>query len=166
MGDIVNKVQQSGIVQLELEDLMMDFVDVNMEEYMVEGLFMERPFRQACAAIDAAMVAAKAVYVYSSDEVIVPSWAWMLICQCMLDKGAAVVAVQDAHEAMQTKLYASIAQWDVSPYEDKRVMIKGCGPWAADYKAFALVTQRLAPVVRSLMFGEPCSAVPVYKKRS
>lgn len=165
METIVNKVEQSGIVQVDLSELMLDFVEINLVDFLEEGLFIEKRFRAKCRAVEAEQVYAQAVYLYCSEDVIMPSWAWMLMVQTLDQLGARCVAIQDHNTAEQTKMYASISQLDADAYRAKKVMIKGCGPWAADHKAFGLITQKLLPVVQSLMFGEPCSAVPLYKKK-
>jgi hypothetical protein len=105
----------------------------------------------------------KIVAVTSTADAIIPLWAYMLIA-VYLQPFAKEIIMGDEASAMQQSFLSRIAAIDVSEYTDKRVVIKGCGELSVGPFAYMEIAKRLRPVAKSIMYGEPCSTVPVYKK--
>ena len=164
---IINKVAESGLITLDLETLYPrgEITGIDLKDYLFKGLILkEKDFREALAATDWSMFAGKNVAIYCSADAIIPLWAYMLISS-YLQPVAKTVFSGSPEELKKQEFIQNIRALDASEYEDKRVVIKGCGDIAIGEYAFVEITNRLLPVVKSLMYGEPCSTVPVYKKR-
>lgn len=165
---LVNKVAESGIVTLSLEEFIPDdgMVAVfDIKPFLFrEMILREKDFREALKNHDWSIYDGKHVAVTCSADAIIPMWAYMLIASS-LTPGAASVFSGTPEQLCEQLLLRGIASLDVAPFTDKRVVIKGCGDKAMPAGAYLAITGRLKPVVKSLMYGEPCSTVPVYKKK-
>ena len=164
---IINKVAESGLITLDLETLYPqgEISGIDLKDYLFKGLILkEKDFREALAATDWSKFAGKNVAIYCSADAIIPLWAYMLISS-YLQPVAKTVFSGSPEELKKQEFIQNIRALDASEYEDKRVVIKGCGDIAIGEYAFVEITNKLLPVVKSLMYGEPCSTVPVYKKR-
>lgn len=168
MEILVNKVAQSGIITLNLEDYLTDPAQIGIFDLkpflFKEMILREKDFRQAIAEFDWTVFQGKSVAVFCSTDAIIPMWAFMLVGS-MLEPFAQEVYFGTVPSLEQKKLLDSISEIDASGYADKRVVIKGCGEKPLPEAAFLAITLKLRPVVKSLMYGEPCSTVPVYKKK-
>lgn len=164
--EIVNKVAQAGIEQIDLFDFLsrdeISVIDLK-DQLWNEFVLKEKEFRQWVKDHNWEQYDAGRVAVYCSNDAILPSWAFMLVA-AQLAKAKSVVygSIQQAKEEL---FFTNLESWDTSHLKDKRVMVKGCSDIPNPNKAYVVLTKRLLPVVKSLMFGEPCSAVPVYKKK-
>jgi len=99
-----------------------------------------------------------------STDAIVPTWAYMLISSQL--EGVAKKVLFGKPEALETMLFQEALQGvDLSKYQDKRVIVNGCGNKPVPDSAYVELTRILKPVVKSLMFGEACSTVPIYKRK-
>ena len=165
--NIVNMVAQSGLVTLDPasfypagERLVYDIKD-NL--YM--GLFLrEKDFREFVKGHDWAQYTGKSVALTCTEDAIVPAWAYMLIAN-KLSPYAKEVVFGDA-TVLETVLFErAMAKLDVEQYRDQRVVIKGCGDTEVPVSAYVELTRKLTPVAKSIMFGEPCSTVPIYKRK-
>ena len=168
MDVIVNKVAESGIITLDLatyvpreEEIM--FFDLKPFLFR-EMILREKDYRAALQSHDWLQYAGKNVAVQCSVDAIIPVWAYMLATS-YLQPVAKYVYLGTAEELKKELLLKYIAQIDPQEFTDKRVVIKGCGDTPIPDAAYLAVTQQLRPVVKSLMYGEPCSTVPVYKKQ-
>lgn len=163
---IRNRVEESGLVQLDLSAHLKGrkLVGLDLAPQLWEGLVLrEKPFRDWLAAWDLEAFAGADVALYCSAEAVIPEWAWMLAASSL--QGAAVSVHLCTMEALPGQvLRRLVEEMDVAPYVGARVVVKGCGLTTGAGPAVRLV-ERLQPVVKSLMFGEPCSTVPVYKSR-
>ena len=165
--NFVNKVAQSGLVTLDPaafypqgERVVYDIKD----NLFMELILKEKDFREFVKTHDWAQYQEKYVAVTCTADAIVPAWAYMLLAN-RLAPYAKEVVFGDA-EVLETVLFVkSIAGLDVEQYRDQRIVIKGCGDIPVPVSAYVELTKKLTPVVKSLMFGEPCSTVPIYKKR-
>ena len=165
--NFVNKVAQSGLVTLdpaafypEGERVVYDIKD----NLFMELILKEKDFREFVKNHDWAQYDGKFVAVTCSADAIVPAWAYMLLAN-RLAPYAKEVVFGDAG-VLETVLFVkSIASLDIEQYRDQRIVIKGCGDTPVPVSAYVELTKKLTPVVKSLMFGEPCSTVPIYKKR-
>ncbi|GAB3420145.1 DUF2480 family protein [Niabella aquatica] len=167
MDEIRNKVAESGIITLNLEDFYPEeeIILFDIKDYLfMEMILKEKDFREALKQHDWQQYSGKNVGITCSADAIVPLWAYMLITS-YLQPVAGFVASGDAEELRKRVLLKNIDAIDAGAYRDKRVVIKGCGDVAIGEFAYAEITRVLLPVVKSLMYGEPCSTVPVYKRR-
>jgi hypothetical protein len=130
----------------------------------MEMILKEKDFREKVKAFDWTVYANKYVAVYCSVEAIIPSWAYMIIA-AQLKSQKAVMYFGTADVMKKQVLLERIKNMDVTPYVDKRIVVKGCGDDDMPTEAYALTTQVLLNSVLSVMYGEPCSTVPVYKRK-
>ena len=164
---IINKVAQSGIVTIDLEDLILDrkanFIDI--KDQLFHGLILkEKDFREWIKKNDWNMYQNSNVAIYCSADAVVPTWAYMLLAAALRDTSSQVFyCIPESLNAMIAE--RSLASIKPEDYTDKKVVIKGCGDRDISNHAYVRLTTILVPVAKSLMFGEPCSTVPVYKKR-
>lgn len=166
MDAIVNKVAESGIITLDLAGYLpgADVVTFDLKPFLFrEMILREKDFRAALPTHDWAQYAGKHVAVTCSADAIVPVWAYMLAAT-YLQQVATSVYFGTEEELRKSLLIKNIEALPLDEYEDKRVVIKGCGDTPIPDAAYLAVTTHLRPVVKSLMYGEPCSTVPVYKK--
>src|SRR6476661_4797949 len=168
MSDVfVNKVAASGILTLDLEKYLpvSDVVNFDLKEHLFMGLILkEKDFREALKTLDWAPYQDKYVAIMCSVDAIIPVWAYMLVTT-YLQPVAKEVYVGTAAELQKHLFLKNIAAIDVAEFADQRVVIKGCGEVPIGDFAYAEITKHLRPVVKSIMYGEPCSTVPVYKKK-
>jgi hypothetical protein len=168
MEDIFqNKVAESGIITLDLEQYYPkgEVAVFDMKDYLFMGLILkEKDFREALKSIDWEVYRDKTVAVTCSADAIIPVWAYML-ASAYLQPVAAAVAVGTKETIQQQLLLHNIATIDAGQFADKRVVIKGCGEVHISEAAYLQITNLLRPVAKSIMYGEPCSTVPVYKKK-
>lgn len=164
---IVNKVEKSGIITIDLENLIPDVelcaIDIK-EQLFHELILKEKDFRAWIKEADWSTYSKKAVAIYCSNDAIVPTWAYMLIASALTPHTSLLFY---CHPTSLPDLLAEhfIQQIDKSEYTDKRVVIKGCGDRTISNHAYVKLSSMLQDEVKSLMFGEPCSTVPVFKKR-
>ncbi|WP_374950804.1 DUF2480 family protein [Mucilaginibacter sp.] len=165
--NIINKVAQSGLVTLDpaLFYAPGERVLYDIKENLFHGLMLrEKDFREFVKGHDWAQYQDKNVAVYCSADAIVPAWAYMLLAN-RLAPYAREVVFGDA-EVLETVLFVKeISRMDVEHYRDQRLVIKGCGDVPVPVSAYVELTKKLTPVAKSLMFGEPCSTVPIYKRK-
>lgn len=163
---IENKVEKSGLITLDLVDFIPSGkqVVIDLKDFMYEGLILrEKDFRDQLKDKDWSEYQDAFVAVTNSSEGIVPLWAYMLISSALQPYASLVIRGNLAH-LKGALLRRSIEAINESEYQDKRVIIKGCGEESIPDSAYINITQKLQPVVKSLMFGEACSTVPVYKR--
>lgn len=164
---LVNKVAASGLITIKLEDFLPKepIVEMDLKDYLFHGLILkEKDFRTALKELDWAQFDGKVLTVFCSTDAIIPMWAYMLV---------ATYATPHAHTVFQgTKdeflrhaLYQRLDQIEYEQYEGQRLVIKGCGDEPVPASAYLEITRRLQPIAQSIMYGEPCSTVPIYKKK-
>lgn len=163
---IINKVAQSGLITLDLADLVKSetTAELDLANFLYEGFILrEKDFRAKLAETDWSIYSGKWVAAYISTNAIVQKWAWMLIAKA-LQPYATNIVFCPPEELPQHILSEKISQLDVSEYQDQRIVVKGCGEKYVTEKSYLDITRKLLPVVKTLMYGEPCSTVPIYKK--
>jgi hypothetical protein len=167
MDIIVNKVAESGIITLDLSPYIAkpaELAAFDLKPFLFrEMILREKDYRAALQAFDFSTFAGKHVAVFCSVDAIIPVWAYMLAASYLQPVAASVFFGTEAELVKHLSLQR-LAAIDPAEYTDKRVVIKGCGEEAIPEAAYLAITARLRPVVRSLMYGEPCSTVPIYKK--
>ncbi|MBN8832814.1 MAG: hypothetical protein ABS68_08625 [Niastella sp. SCN 39-18] len=168
MSDLFkNKVAESGIITLNLEDFLpaeKDLILFDLKAFLFMGLILkEKDFREALKQIDVSVYENKTVALTCSADAVIPVWAYMLVSS-ILSPVAKDVFFGDITGAEKEILIKNIKALDNTAYTDQRVVIKGCGEKHIPEDAYVAITQKLRPVVKSIMYGEPCSTVPVFKK--
>jgi hypothetical protein len=165
--EIVNKVAASGLITLDLEAFLPDgpFVSFDLKDHLFMGLILkEKDFREALKATDWQAYAGKYVSIVCTADAIIPLWAYMLVTSYVQPIAKGVYAGTESEFYKQLVL-KNLASLDVSKYTDQRLVIKGCGDKSIEAYAYTEITRLLLPHVKSIMYGEPCSTVPVYKKK-
>ena len=164
---IINKVAESGLISLDLTQCIpsTEIVLFDIKQYLfMELILKEKDFRAALTAADFSIYQDKIVGIYCSTDAIIPMWANMLIASA-LQPFAKAIYFGDEKRVREQILLDGIALIDSSEYLDQRVVVKGCGETPIGESAYIAITNKLRPVVKSIMYGEPCSTVPVYKKK-
>ena len=164
---IVNKVAESGLISLDLTHFIpsAEIVLFDIKQYLfMELILKEKDFRAALASADLSIYQDKIVGIYCSTDAIIPMWANMLIASA-LQPFAKAIYFGDENKVREQILLEGISQIDPTEYLDQRVVVKGCGETPIGESAYIAITNKLRPVVKSIMYGEPCSTVPVYKKK-
>ncbi len=163
----VNKVAESGLVTIDLEAYYpkQSTAVFDLKDHLFMGMILkEKDYREALKNTDWSTYQDKAVALTCSADAIIPVWAWMLAATYLQPVATAIIMgdEKELHKALYLKNIAAI---NTTEFADKRVVIKGCGETPiADY-VYMEITKLLRPIVKSIMYGEPCSTVPVYKKR-
>lgn len=164
---IVNRVAQSKLLTFDLEDcypegrrLMFD-----ISEWLYEGIVLrEKEFRAAAEAHDWAQYQDAHVALHCATDAIVPAWAYMLLTVKLFPYAKTVV--KGDLEVLETTLYQSVLEnLDLSPYQDRPVIVKGCSKKPVPLNAYLLITGKLQQVAKSVMYGEACSSVPLFKRK-
>jgi hypothetical protein len=163
----VNKVAESGLITLDLEKYIPteETAVFDLKDFLFMGMILkEKDFREALKKQDWEKYRNKNVAVTCSADAIIPVWAYMLTIS-YLQPGAKEIILGNEKDLYKTLFIKNIASIDPSEFTDKRVVIKGCGETPIDDFAYAEATKLLLPVAKSIMYGEPCSTVPVFKKK-
>ena len=165
--EIINRVATSSLVTFDLEKYYTagDRVLLDIRDQLYEGLILkEKDFREALRSLDWEPYRSKNVALTCSADAIIPVWAWMLAVS-YLQPVAKDVVMGDINELQKRIFLKNIEGLKIEEFADKRVVVKGCGEVTIEPYAYAEITRRLRPVVKSIMYGEPCSTVPIYKKK-
>lgn len=162
----VNKVAESGLITLDLEEFYpksaIKIFDLKGYLFM-ELILKEKEFRAALLTTDWSIYQDAYVGITCSVDAIIPMWAYMLVAS-YLQPVAKDVVFGDEQKIINSIFIKNLASFDAASYEDKRVVVKGCGEVSIPEIAYVEITNRLRPYVKSIMYGEPCSTVPIYKK--
>lgn len=163
---IINKVQQSGLITIDLEDYYHagEKVLFDIKDYLYEGIILkEKDFRVFLKDHDWNQYIGKNVAITCSVDAIIPTWAYMLVATKLNPIVNLVIfgTVKDLHAKIFSDAIVKINALD---YAQSKVVIKGCGKLEVPVSAYVELTNKLLPVVSSIMYGEPCSTVPVYKQ--
>jgi hypothetical protein len=165
--EISNKVALSSLLTIDLAEFYpSEAIEVfDMKSYLFMDLILkEKDFRTAMEQLDWTIYQDKIVAVTCTADAVIPVWAYMLLVS-YLQPVASDIVMGDRQTAAQQVLLKRLNALDVHEYKDKRVVVKGCGDLPVGEFAYMEITRRLQPVVRSIMYGEPCSTVPVYKRK-
>lgn len=165
--EIINKVAQSALLTLDLEDYYPreTIVLFDLKPFLFrEMILKEKEFRASLQDIDWTQYQDKIVAVTSTADAIIPLWAYMLVA-VHLEPYTRNIVMGDERTALQESFLANLRAIDLTPFADKRVVVKGCGDLPVGGFAYMEIARRLRPIVKSIMYGEPCSTVPVYKKK-
>lgn len=164
---IINKVAESGLITLNLESYMpneAEIVSFDLKSFLfMELILKEKEFRLALKQLDPTLYQQKIVAVHCTADAIIPMWAFMLVSST-LQPVAKQIIFGTPEEATQKILLENIHLLDTTSLKDQRIVIKGCGEKTISAEAYLEITNKLTPVAKTIMFGEPCSTVPVYKR--
>jgi hypothetical protein len=167
MEGIVNKVQESGLISMDLAKYKpnLGIFEIDLSAQLWQGLVLkEKDFRLWIKENDWAKYQGKGVFVHCSADAIVPTWAYMLVASALTENAACyIIGSQD--ELTKKIIEKNIDALDLALYQDGRVIIKGCSDIPFPDFAMACLVEKLQPVTKSIMYGEPCSTVPIFKKK-
>lgn len=166
MEEIRNKVKESGLIQLDLANYKptVKMVGIDLAAQLWQGLVLkEKDFRDWIKNHHWAQYQGKAVYIFCSTDAIIPTWAFMLVTSA-LEKENVYSQVGSEMELTKALIQEAICSIDTNEIKDQRVIIKGCADIADPAFAMSYLVRLLQPHVKSIMYGEPCSTVPIYKK--
>ena len=165
---IVNKVAQSGLITFDLATLKAkgEKVMLDIKDYLFQGLILrEKDFRAFIKEHDWSQYKDKDIAIICSTDAVIPTWAYMLLAN-RLEPYANDVVFGDL-QTLETVLFReAISGLDMEQFRDERVIIKGCGDIHIPESAFIYFTTQLSKVAKSIMYGEACSSVPVFKRKA
>ncbi|WP_203295284.1 DUF2480 family protein [Luteirhabdus pelagi] len=166
-NEIINRVANSKLVTFDLEEFYPagERVTVDISQWLLEGIVLkEKDFRTAIRDFNWEQYQNSFIALHCSTDAIVPGWAYMFVA-LEASKVAKKVVVGSLEE-LESQLFTEIINgMDLSEFQDKPVIIKGCSRKPVPQSAFVLLAQKLQPVARSIMYGEACSAVPLFKRK-
>lgn len=163
---LINRVVNSGIITINLEQYYPSSVIIqfDLKDYLyMELILKEKDFRQALKEIDWDAYSDKVLLIHCSNDAIIPLWAYMLVAS-YAEGSAKETYVGDQEGYLNHHFQNVIKNLDLTSYTDKRIVIKGCSNMPVPAGAYQSLTRRLKPIALSIMFGEPCSMVPIYKR--
>ena len=167
MSEIVNRVAQSKLVTLDLEDYYPEGsrITIDIKDWLYEGLILkEKDFRDYIASHNWEQYEGAYVALNCSTEAIVPGWAYMLIASKL--QPYAKKLVLGSLEDLESALFSPIIEdLDITPFKGKPVIIKGCSNKPVPSNAYLWATLKLQAVAKSIMYGEACSSVPLFKRK-
>lgn len=165
--DIINRVANSKLVTLDLEDYYPKGTRVlfDIKDWLFEGFVLrEKDFRAQVTAFDWSQYEGQFVALTCSTDAIVPGWAYMLLSIKLAPYAKKTVI--GTLDQLETSIYQDIINTlEVSEYQDKPIIIKGCSNKPVPENAYIMLATKLKPVAKSIMYGEACSSVPLFKKK-
>ena len=166
--EIINKVAESGLVTIDLEKYLPNKEEIavfDLKGFLFMGMILkEKDFREALKQQDWEKFRNKYVAITCSADAIIPVWAYMLVTT-YLQPVAKQTNVGSEKEISKAIILKNISSINTAEFSGSRIVLKGCGETPIDDFAYAEATRILLPVAKSIMYGEPCSTVPVYKKK-
>ena len=165
-NEIINKVAKSGIINLDLEDYApRDIItELDLKDFLFEGLILkEKYFRESLKDHNWSKYRGDVLALFCSSNSIIPMWAYMLVTS-YLEKNNLINFYGNKEQVFTLLFLEIIEKIDIQEFKDKRVIVKGCGNLKIHEKIYVAITKKMQPTVKSLMFGEACSSVPIYKK--
>ena len=164
---LINKVTESALLTINLEDYYPkeNIVVFDLKDYLFMGLILkEKDFREALKNLNLEPFTGKLVTVTCSADAVIPMWAYML-ASSYLQPVASDVFFGNEEEVKKQLLLNNISGISTEEFTDKRIVIKGCGELPVGEAAYLQATKILRPVAKSIMYGEPCSTVPIFKRK-
>ena len=164
---IINKVAESGLITLDPETYYPKEEQMlfDLKDHLFMGMILkEKDFREALKNLDWTKYQDKHVGITCSVDAIIPVWAYMLVAS-YLQPYAKEIVMGNEKDLQKALFMKNLSTIDVNAFSDKRVVIKGCGETPIPDYVYMEITRRLRPVAKSIMYGEPCSTVPVFKKK-
>lgn len=162
---IINKVAQSGLITLDLEKFYPgeEIKVFDLKDYLfMELILKEKDYREALKNKDWSIYQNKIVAICCSTDAVIPLWAYML-ATTYLEPFANDIIFGKETEVLDILLLKNISKIEAREFEGQRIVVKGCGDKKVPESAYIEITKILRPVAKSIMYGEPCSTVPIYK---
>ena len=163
---LINRVAASGLITLNLEDFFPEgeIAVFDLKDYLfMELILKEKDFRKALKELDWSQYKDKHLLITCSTDAIIPIWAYMLVTVYATPVAKSIF--QGTTEEFYKQAFTNaLHQLDLTKYENKLLVIKGCSDKPVPIAAYVELTKLLQPIAKSIMFGEPCSTVPLYKK--
>lgn len=167
-GNIVNKVAQSGLLSIDLAEIYPagERIFYDIKANLFQGLMLrEKDFREFIKEHNWESYQGKHIAIGCSADAIVPTWAYMLLANKMAPYAETVVFGDLT--LLETILFErQMSKLDLEKYRDQRVVIKGCGEIHIPESAYVDITVKLTAIAKSIMYGEPCSTVPIFKRKT
>jgi len=166
MADIINRVANSALLVFDLEDYFPSNkpLTIDLAQWLHEGvILMEKPFRDALKNHDWTIYSGQIVALNCSTDAILPAWSYLLVSSYVLPHTTYVYQTM-VSKALQLYYQDLLKNLDYSAYQNKPVILKGCSKKAVPAEAYILALKHLQRVAKSVMFGEACSAVPIFKR--
>jgi hypothetical protein len=164
-NEIINRVTKSKLETIDIESFItkMERISFDIKPWLKEELFLvEKDFREKVKNFDWEKYNNKAVFIFCSNDAIIPDWAFILVSSQLNNKS--IINIIGSKEVLDIKLITdSINAFDFSIYKDKIVIIKGCSDQKIPLSAYSILLEKLQLQAKSIMFGEACSSVPIYK---
>ncbi len=165
--EIVNRVANSDLITIDLADYApkLQILEFNLKQFLFEGFILkEKEFRKTLKEFDFTIYTNKVVALICSSDAIFPMWAYMLATSYLNNAGNEI-HFGTKNEVFQKLFLQNIERINPAKFENKKVIVKGCGHIPLTEALYIAITKKLQNTVSSLMFGEACSAVPVFKKK-
>ncbi|MEW5677532.1 DUF2480 family protein [Flavobacterium enshiense] len=167
MDEIVNRVANSALQVFDLEDYFpkQPVVELDISQWLFGGFILkETEFREQLKIHDWTIYKDRYIALFCSEEAILPAWAYALVAVYL--QPYALKTVNGSKKELLLSLYQeTLSQLDYSDFKDKPVILKGCSNKPVPQEAYVLAMQQLMPFAKSIMFGEACSSVPLYKRK-
>ena len=164
--EIINKVAQSGLITIDLEEYFVpgDRILFDLKEWLFEEIILkEKDFREHIQKHDWKQYENKFVAIFCSVDAIIPTWAYMLIA-VNLEPFAKKISFGSLEKLEEDIFDDVISSFNPNDFKDQRIVIKGCSKIEVPISVYVKLTSFLRPLAKSIMYGEPCSTVPIYKK--
>lgn len=165
-NEIINRVANSSLVSFDLEEYYpnVDIISFDLANYLWNGLILkEKDFRESLKNTDWTAMKGKLVAVHCSADVIIPTWAFLLV-SVHLSQNNINHAYGKPEELLKKEYLKTIESIDFNAFKDAKVVIKGCSKKNVPLEAYVFLSEKMHAVASSIMFGEPCSTVPIWKK--
>lgn len=163
---LVNRVANSGLITINLEDFFPkeEVLVFDLKDYLfMELILKEKDFRTALKEHDWEQYSGKNLVVFCSTDAIIPVWAFMLVA-AHAEPFAKEIFQGNQEEFYKLAFQKALTDFDGSQHEQKRIVIKGCSNKPVPPSAYVELTKKLRPFAQSIMYGEPCSTVPIFKR--
>ncbi|MBI1306465.1 MAG: DUF2480 family protein [Bacteroidetes bacterium] len=167
MEEIVNKVAQSGLVTFDPESFYdtTEILSIDLKDNLFQGLILrEKDFREFIKEHNWESFSGKNVAVFCSADAIVPTWAYMLVAN-KLEPFANEVYFGTPDQLQQHLMLRKVESLNIEEFRDKRIVIKGCSKFPVPAGVYVALTNLFSSVAKSIMYGEPCSTVPIFKRK-
>ena len=165
--EIINKVSNSKLINIDLEEFYPDGERVlfDIKDWLFEGIILkEKDFRASVKNHNWSGYKNACVALTCSEDAIIPSWAYLLLASELAVYAKKVVVGN--LELLETVLFLEVIQnLNIEPFKDKPIIIKGCAQKPIPYSAFTMLIHKLQPIAKTIMYGEACSTVPLYKRK-
>ena len=165
--EIINRVANSDLITIDLTDYApnIQILELDLKHFLFEGFILkEKDFRASLKEFDFSSYENKVVAVFCSSDCIIPMWAFMLLTSCLNNVASEIYSGNKA-AVFQQLFLRNIENIKTLKFKNKKVIVKGCGQIPLSQNLYVAITKKLQNIVTSLMFGEACSAVPVFKKQ-